>query len=635
MFEREKLFGTNFNDWFRSLKLVLRVEKKLFVIEQPISPAPVDGSTDQAFVENAIFYAHNKVACLMLGSMTPELHKQFETFHACKQEEGKPVSTYVLKLKGYVEQRERLSYVLPQDLSVGLILNGLTSDFVGLVKNYNMHNMGKTIGKLHALLIEYEKGLPKKDATPQRNFPAYLAELIKKKKQVGTASSLVSKNNVLYFNVIPSNGIYEIDMLNLVLNVNSIHNVSNKRGKHNLDSTYSWHYHLAHISKKCIEKLQHDRLLKSMDEESFDKCVSCLSGKMIRKPFPHCTERATDLLGLIHTDVCGPLRYVSRQDTSPSENTSEIPMEVEGFEPPQEEVILIRRSARTHQAPEPLCLNIEWLDAMNVEMQSMKDNQVLCLVDLLPNAIAAFYDYEIWQMDVKTTFLNGYLDKDIYMVEPEGALTPEEVKWMQNVPYDSTVGSIMYAVRCTRLDVEFANTKDTFLVYGGNPKAELRVDCYCDAGFETDRNEIKSQTRYVFVLNGGAVDWKSSNQSTTAMSATEATYIAASKAAMEAVWIRKLISRLGIVPTINKPIKMFCDNSTALLIANEPGVQREAIHYHRRYHYVRECVVLGEINLLKVHTYENLVDPFTKALLKGKLTQCARSMGLCLSSNFM
>ncbi|GJR07499.1 retrotransposon protein, putative, ty1-copia subclass [Tanacetum coccineum] len=156
----------------------------------------------------------------------------------------------------------------------------------------------------------------------KRNCHTYLAELIKKKKKkVITASSsdygiLVSKNDVLYFNVIPRDGIYEIDMLNLVPNVNSIYNVSNKRVKYNLDSIYLWHCRLAHISKKCIKKLQHDGLLKSTDDESFDQCVSCLSGKMTRKPFPHRTEKATDLLGLIHTDVCGPLRRVSRQGAS-------------------------------------------------------------------------------------------------------------------------------------------------------------------------------------------------------------------------------------------------------------------------------------------------------------------------------
>ncbi|GKG24060.1 hypothetical protein Tco_0392096, partial [Tanacetum coccineum] len=73
---------------------------------------------------------------------------------------------------------------------------------------------------------------------------------------------------------------------------------------------------------------------------------------------------------------------------------------------------------------------------------------------------------------------------------------------------------------------------------------------------------------------------------------------------------------------------MFCDNSAVLLFANEPGVQKGARHCHRRYHYVRECIELGEINLLKVHTYDNLADPFTKALPKEKLTQHARSIGL-------
>ncbi|GKA54577.1 retrotransposon protein, putative, ty1-copia subclass [Tanacetum coccineum] len=211
--------------------------------------------------------------------------------------------------------------------------------------------------------------------------------------------------------------------------------------------------------------------------------------------------------------------------------------------------------------------------------------------------------------------------------------TPEEVKHMKNIPYTSAVGSIMYAVRCTRPHV--ANTKDMFLVYGGNPEAELQVDWYCDAGFETDRDDTKSQTGYVFILNGGAVDWKSSKQSTTTISATKAEYIAASEAAMEAVWIRKFISGLGIVPTINEPIKMFCDNSAALYFANKLGVQKGARHYHRRYHYVREKLALGEIRFLKVHTDDNLADPFTKALPKGKLTQHARSMGLHLASSFM
>ncbi|GKD21048.1 hypothetical protein Tco_1222751 [Tanacetum coccineum] len=81
MFEREKLSGTNFNDWFRQLKLVLRVEKKMYVIEQSIPPAPTADSAANVLAKwNVVYDAHNEVACLMLGSLTPELHKQFENY---------------------------------------------------------------------------------------------------------------------------------------------------------------------------------------------------------------------------------------------------------------------------------------------------------------------------------------------------------------------------------------------------------------------------------------------------------------------------------------------------------------------------------------------------------------------------
>ncbi|GKA14974.1 hypothetical protein Tco_0694721 [Tanacetum coccineum] len=65
----------------------------------------------------------------------------------------------------------------------------------------------------------------------------------------------------------------------------------------------------------------------------------------------------------------------------------------------------------------------------------------------------------------------------------QGAKTHSEVQRMQRVPYASAIGSIMYAVRCTRPDVAFANTKDMVLMYGAKPEAELKVSCYDDASF--------------------------------------------------------------------------------------------------------------------------------------------------------
>ncbi|GKE12542.1 retrotransposon protein, putative, ty1-copia subclass [Tanacetum coccineum] len=503
------------------------------------------------------------------------------------------------------------------------------------------------------------------------------------------------------------------------------------------------------------------------------------------------------------------------EDILPSENTSEHPIEKESLAP-----IIVRRSVRTHKAPNRLCLNVEidpdqmfeehslrdlnepvnykaalsdpefekWLVAMNEEMQSMNDNKVWKLVVLPQNAkvVKTYYNYEIWQMDVKTAFLNGFLEEEFYMEQPEGFIDPNhpskvcklqrsiyglkqasrswnkrfdeeikkfgfhqnldepcvyqkasgsnviflilyvddiilmgnhipslqevkdylgkcfsmkdlgeaafilgikiyrdrsrrliglsqnayldkilkryrmdnskrgsipmqvdlhlnksqcattsaEMKRMQNVPYASAVGSIMYAVRCTRPDVAFAqnitsrfqqnpgeahwtamknilkylrNTKDMFLVYGGNPEAELQVKFL----------------------------WKISKQSTTAQHTTEAEYIAASESAKEAFWIRKFIDELGVVPSNDYPIKMNCDNSAAIIITKESGIWKGTRHFQRKYHYVCECIKTDEIDIVKVHTDENLADSFTKALAGPKLTRHARSMGLHPASSFM
>ncbi|GKC49951.1 hypothetical protein Tco_1072696 [Tanacetum coccineum] len=130
--------------------MVLRVEEKLSVIEQPISHAP---HADSKYLRSGMQFMMLIMRLLVLCSEGIKfiIEKQagverfdlIQTFHAYKQDEGTPVGPYVIKMKTYVAQLERLGYVLSQDLSVGLILNGPTNDFVGFVRNYNMHNMGK------------------------------------------------------------------------------------------------------------------------------------------------------------------------------------------------------------------------------------------------------------------------------------------------------------------------------------------------------------------------------------------------------------------------------------------------------------------------------------------------------------
>ena len=86
------------------------------------------------------------------------------------------------------------------------------------------------------------------------------------------------------------------------------HNIETKRCKVNNDSaTYLWHYRLGHIGVKRMKKLHADGLLESLDYESLDACEPCLMGKMTKTLFSGTMERATDLLEIIHNDVCDPI----------------------------------------------------------------------------------------------------------------------------------------------------------------------------------------------------------------------------------------------------------------------------------------------------------------------------------------
>ncbi|GJS60696.1 hypothetical protein Tco_0655480, partial [Tanacetum coccineum] len=142
-------------------------------------------------------------------------------------------------------------------------------------------------------------------------------------------------------------------------------------------------------------------------------------------------------------------------------------------------------------------------------------------------------------------------------------------------------------------------------------------------------------TGYVFVLNRGVIDWKSTKQSIFAISSAEAEYIVASDASKEAVWVRKFIDGLGVVPTIEEPIKMFCDNSGAITIANESGITKGARHYHAKVHYLRKVIEYGDVKLEKVHTYDNLADPFTKVLAFPKHSEHTKNIGMLPASNLM
>ena len=105
----------------------------------------------------------------------------------------------------------------------------------------------------------------------------------------------------------------ENSLLDLDRSDTHIHNIDAKRCKVDNDSaTYLWQWSLGHIGVKRMKNLHGDGLLESLDYESFDACELCLMGKMTKTPFSGTMERATDLLEIIHTNVCGPMSVDAR-----------------------------------------------------------------------------------------------------------------------------------------------------------------------------------------------------------------------------------------------------------------------------------------------------------------------------------
>src|SRR6201996_6441500 len=167
------------------------------------------------------------------------------------------------------------------------------------------------------------------------------------------------------------------------------------------------------------------------------------------------------------------------------------------------------------------------------------------------------------------------LDPGTKLSKSDSPSTPEEIQKMKNIPYQSAVGAIMYAMLGTRPDIAFAVTilsqfssnpgkshwtavkrvlrylKGSInykLAYGGSNSRQTDPELigYCDADWASNVDDRRSVTGYVFMLAGGAISWKTKKQPTVALSSVEAEYMAATQATKEAIWFRSFLTQLGI-----------------------------------------------------------------------------------------
>ncbi|XP_057779722.1 uncharacterized protein LOC130998310 [Salvia miltiorrhiza] len=193
LIETNKLTGSNFTDWLRCLRLVLRLEKIEYVLDNPITVIPDKQSDEYASFDEAAHKKHVEDAtsaqCVMLSSMTTELQRQHEhmfpydmlkhlknlyaseaqtmeyeilrDLFKCKLHDGGQVSDHVLKMTRLIERLASIRTMLPATVSVNLILQSLSASFENFIVNFNMNSTKASLPELHNMLKTYESSTSK------------------------------------------------------------------------------------------------------------------------------------------------------------------------------------------------------------------------------------------------------------------------------------------------------------------------------------------------------------------------------------------------------------------------------------------------------------------------------------------
>nr|GEW44933.1 hypothetical protein [Tanacetum cinerariifolium] len=307
-------------------------------------------------------------------------------------------------------------------------------------------------------------------------------------------------------------------------------------------------------------------------------------------------------------------------------------------------------------------------------------------------AYAAHKSFLIYQMDVKKTFLNGPLKEEVYVAQPEGFVNPdhpEKVYRLRKALYGFEQGprawydelsqfllskglqihqflrgifinQAKYVLEILKKhSIEKGQSIGTPMVtkpkldadLSGNPvdqsdyRSKIRSLMYltssrpvivqADYGFEltafSDADHAgcidtrKSTYGGIQFLGNMLVSWMSKKQDCTAMSSAEAEYMALSASCAQVIWMRTQLKDFGF--NYNK-IPLYCDSQLAIVIPCNPVRHSHTKHIHTRYHFIKEQVENGIIELYFVRTEYQLADMFTKALPKDRFKYLVRRIDM-------
>jgi hypothetical protein len=228
-----------------------------------------------------------------------------------------------------------------------------------------------------------------------------------------------------------------------------------------------------------------------------------------------------------------------------------------------------------------------------------------------------------------------------------------EIDQMKSVSYSLDVRSLMYAQICTRPDLAFMTgmlgryqknlgvshwngikkalryiqgTKGLMLTYERSDSLEIVAYSYSDftGCLDTDR----STSGYVFKLAGETISWSSSKQIVMTSSMMYVEFVACYEAVGQAMWLKKFVSDLRVVDSIERQLKLYCDNESAVLYAHNNKKTKAAKHTNIRFYVVKEKIQDQTTSLKHISTKKMIADPLTKGLPPSVFKEHLAGMGL-------
>jgi hypothetical protein len=148
---------------------------------------------------------------------------------------------------------------------------------------------------------------------------------------------------------------------------------------------------------------------------------------------------------------------------------------------------------------------------------------------------------------------------------------------------------------------------------------------YADVAY-ANSEDYHSTSRYVFIVNVGAITWGSRKQTIITLSSTEAEYVTLSEATCEAKWLAALYDELGY--QANGPIKIFGDNNGSIAMATNPQFHKRSKHIAIRYHWIRQQIQDGLLQIHLCRDPQQTANILTKALTPEKHNRHVAGLGV-------